>query len=283
MTTGKTGKRALGGVLALIATALLSESAWSKPGGGGGTTLNLQGVVAFGVGVSDATRGTYTISPGGSGIVQLTSEIYPRDVSLGDARFSLDGTRIAWMEIETSSVPVVRRFHLSEVVRGAAGDVVGLGTTVEVFSTTGLVYGFDLSRDASRMVIAMSGDLWLVRLSDAWATPLTSTAGVEKYPRWSPVDDRIAYTRYDVSGSAIGHLLTIDGNSLVTRTVMTGTSNFYAHEFACWAPDGGNLLFRGHQKNLGSDLYQVPSASSGSAINVTSGLGLQEHTPSWGW
>lgn len=208
-------------------------------------------------------------------------------VRVTNARFSFDGDHVAYQITDTTSPPYAKTIVVADVIRDASSNVTGLTNAVGVFTTSNSLAGLDFSRDGGRIVFAMSNggtnDLWTVRVADGEVVQITSTSASEKNPRWSPVDDRIVCTRYANASTAVGDVVTIETGTGATRTVVAGTTSFYASEFACWAPDGGNLLFQASKKNVGIDLYQVPSSSSGSAVSVTSGAGLQETTPAWGW
>lgn len=305
--------------LALVgaAAAMLAGTAWAGKVGGGGTPISTQGVVAFGVGVNDSTRGTYAMSPNGVGLHRLTSQIYPMDVSRGrtpvtvlvqdtpgfdiraqradgtgsqatllsgralDARFRLDGDAIAYQVIDAVASPASRTIYVASAVRDGSGDVVGLANAAGVYTTTNQIVGLDFSRDGTKIVFAVSHDLWTVRISDGQFTQLTNTPQIEEYPRWSPNDDRIAYQRRDSAGTGIASILTINAGTGAVTTVLSGGSSLYA-TFPVWSPDSANLLALTKRNNSPLDLYQMPS-TGGTAVNVTSGTGLQENTPAWGW
>jgi hypothetical protein len=320
------GGRAFAGLVlttGLAAALGTGGAALAKGGGGGagGTTVETTGVVAFGDGTQNPTRGTWAMSPDGSNLHKLSSQIYPMDVSrnrarvtvllnatpgLGlcamradgttspvelipstthvlDARFSLDGAHVLYRAMDASTTPATSRVTLADVVADGNGDVTGLANASVFYSTQSFVQGMDLSRDGTMIVASMTGGLWTVRISDGATQQLTSTSATDKYPRWSPVDDRVVFTRYANSGIAVADLMTVDAGTHVVRTVVSGNTNFYADQFSAWAPDGVNLLFQANKKNVGTDLYQIPSAASGSPVSVTSGSGIQENVLAWGW
>ncbi len=316
------GRTAFGTAALAVGAVALAATAWGKGGGSGGgggsTTVNTQGVVAFGVGVNDSTRGTYAMSPNGSGLLGLTAQIYPMDVSRGrtpvtvllsgpagnngiyalradgtgsqatllsglalDARFRLDGDAIAYQVVDAAASPVSRTIYVADAVRDVSGDVVGLANATGVYTTTNQIVGLDFSRDGAKIVFAMLHDLWTIRISDGQLTQLTNTSQIEQYPRWSPNDDRIAYHRKDSWGTGIASILTINAGTGAVQTVLSGGNAIYA-TYPVWSPDSVNLLALTKKNNSPLELYQM-SSTGGTAVNVTSGTGLQENTPAWGW
>src|SRR5262249_15613691 len=130
-------------------------------------------------------------------------ELIPSTTHVLDARFSLDGAHVLYRAMDASTTPATSRVTLADVVADGNGDVTGLANAAVVFSTQSFTQGMDLSRDGSRIVVSMSNHLWLVRLSDGTTQQLTNAGAIEKYPRWSPVDDRIAFTRFATSGISV--------------------------------------------------------------------------------
>jgi Tol biopolymer transport system component len=309
------GAAMFAGGLAVVGTA---SGKGGGGGGGGGTPISTIGVVAFGDGTNSANRGTYAMSPNGSGLHQLTTQIYPTDVSRGvgpvtvlvngtagqdiwamhadgsgtpvllrsgsfqSPRFSLAGDRIAYVALTTAPT---KSIFVADVVRDGGGDVASIENAVAVYTTSNVVAGIDFSRDGSKIVFSTAGDLWTVRLSDGQVAQITSTSTVEEYPRWSANDDRIAYQRRATTGTAIADVVTRDMTSGATTVVVSGGNSFFAFGTStgpCWSPDSTNLLFVGYGNNKPVDLYQVGS-TGGAATNVTTGTSVQPNTPCWGW
>ena len=196
-------------------------------------------------------------------------------------RFSLDGARIAFGTVSVGS-PTTYTISTADVVRNGSSEVTGLTNTQVVWSGTTQTRGLDFSRDGTRIVFSASSgggnwDLFILTLSSGIVAQLTSTSELEQYPRWSPIDDRIAYHTLPSGGSAVGSLRTIDATTSAVKTVLSGTSKHYA-TMPCWSPDATNLLALVKQ----ADLYQFPS-SGGSGVNVTGGTSLGPNMPCWGW
>ncbi len=304
---------------AAVAAALgVAPAGTASAKGGGGTTISTQGVVAFGDGTNSANRGTYAMSPNGSGLHLLTTQIYPMDVSRGNGpvtvlvngtpgqdiwamradgtgtpallrtgssqwpRFSLAGDQIAYVALVSAPT---KSIFVADVVRDGSGDVTGLGSAVAVYTTNNTIAGIDFSRDGSTIVFSSASDLWTVRLSDGQVTQVTNSTTVEEYPRWSANGDVIAYQRRATSGTGIADIVTRNMTSGATTVVVAGGNSFSALGTStgpCWSPDSANLLFVGYGNNRPVDLYQVPS-TGGSVTNVTSGTSVQPNTPAWGW
>lgn len=312
-----------GGAVLAAGTGFVGTASAGKPGGGGGgggTPISTAGVVAFGDGTSNPTRGTYAMSPAGAGVHRISTLIYPLDVSrgrtpvtvlvngdvsaqtdivamradgsgsaavilsgnVGQARFSVGGDRIAYHRVDDATVlPWVRSICVADVVRDGAGDVVGTANAAAVYTSTNRIDGLDFTRDGSKIAFSMTSDLWTVRLSDGQLTQLTNTTTIETYPRCSANDDRIVYQRRATSSTTIGDILTRDATTGATTVVFTGSTALYP-SYPCWSPDSTNVLVVAGGKNKSVDLYQIPAAG-GSAVNVSSGTGIQENTPAWGW
>ncbi len=314
------------------AAVVLAGTAWAGKGGSGGTPISTQGVVAFGVAVTDSTRGTYAMNPDGSGLNKLTTQIYAMDISrgrvpvtvlvhgaaaftdvyamradgtgspallvsgsAGDARFSLDGERIAYRSVVVVSPPgaqpvvTVWSIYTADVVRDGTGDVTGIANVSTVWTGPRPVTGLDFSRDGTRIVCALDTnpgfDLFVLHLGDGTLEQVTNTPEIETRPRWSPQDDRIAFLRLAVAGSNVNSLLTIDYVTRTTKTILAGGSSQYASNGGaglCWSPGATNLLTLVGGRNKPLDLYQFPAAG-GSGVNVTGGINLSPLAPCWGW
>jgi Tol biopolymer transport system component len=204
-------------------------------------------------------------------------------------RFSLDGTKIAYATVIVGP-PVVYTLSVADVVRNEANEVVGMANAEVVFTgggaiSPGQLRGLDFSRDGTRIVMSVNVggqfDLFVLTLSDGSIQRLTDTPQYEEYPRWSPVDDRIAYQLRASDGTGIGSLITYDMATGASRTVLAGGSNQYA-TMPCWSPDGRYLmaLVGGYKKP--TDLWQFPS-TGGKGVNVTGGIEQTGVVPCWGW
>lgn len=333
MTSGSnTRAHGIGWQRGVAASLLVATLAAATPAGralGGGpssASISTQGVVVFGVGVTDSTRGTYAMNPDGSGLRKLTSQIYAMDVSRGrvpvtvlvngpaaaaqdiyalrtdgtgsatllvsgsalNARFSPDGQRIAFVSVAAGPIWSIQT---GDVVRdGTTGDVTGLSNVATAWTGTWQVSGgIDFSRDGTKLVCAMNAgagyDLYVLRLSDGSLEQITSTPEFELQPRWSPVDDRIAFLRRADPATNLCSLLTIDYSTRTTKTILAAGSSQYAAAVGggvAWSSGGTNLLTLVGAQNKPSDLYQFPS-TGGKGVNVTGGINLYPGNCCWGW
>jgi len=101
----------------------------------------------------------------------------------------------------------------------------------------------DISRD--RVVFAYGGDLWIAPREGGAARRLTSHAGDELYPKFSPDGKWIAFTgEYD--GNPDVYLISSEGGEPKRLTFHPSNDIVLG-----WTPDGKNILFR-------SDRYSAP-------------------------
>ncbi len=216
----------------------------------------------------------------GSPVLLLQS---PANVS--QPRFSPDGSRIAYVTVLSwAPDPYTATISTADVVRSPAGDVIGLANTqVVLSSSTPVTGGIDFSRDGTRIVFASdtpSSDLFVLDLSSGLVEQITNTPTMETHPRWSPVDDRIAFDRGDF-GSTITSVLTIDYATRAVTTVVAGTTRLQASR-PCWSPGATNLLAKVGGTKQAPGLYQFPSRG-GSGVYVSGGASALPQSPCWGW
>ncbi len=199
--------------------------------------------------------------------------------------FSPDGSRIAYVSLLSwAPDPYSATISTADVVRSPAGDVIGLtNTQVVLSSSTPVTGGMDFSPDGTKIVFASntsSSDLFVLDLSNGLVEQITSTPTKEVNPRWSPVDNRIAFDRGDV-GSSITSVLTIDYVTRAVTTVVSGTARLWASR-PCWSPDGTNLLAVVGGSKQANGLYQFPSRG-GSGVYVSGEASFLAQDPCWGW
>ena len=102
------------------------------------------------------------------------------------------------------------------------------------------------------VVFTNEGDLWLGDLVSGKAHRLTSDAGVESNPAFSPDGRSIAFVgEYD--GDRQAYVISVDGG--VPRR-LTNVSNFRI--VAGWTPDGQNIVFRRSQSPTPYGYFTVP-------------------------
>src|SRR5688572_13269787 len=111
------------------------------------------------------------------------------------------------------------------------------------------------------IVFTYANDLWIVPKSGGTAVKLSSPAGVESFPKFSPDGKRVAFTgNYD--GNADAYVIATTGGVPVRLT-----SHGYPDRVVDWTHDGNNVLFassRESGKARFNQFYTV-SASGGPA------------------
>jgi len=107
------------------------------------------------------------------------------------------------------------------------------------------------------------GDLWVESIARGVRTRLTSGADIERFPRWSPDGDYVAYSSGAGSGSEIV-ILRADGDgdpeTVLSTPVGEGPSD--------WSPDGRRLLYYRFTDGKQSDLAYLERQDDGSWLPV---------------
>jgi hypothetical protein len=297
-------------------------------GGGPPTAL------AVGPSDLDATVRTpptlYALDPDGAGApVNLLAPTDPTP-GTGHAAFSPDGGRIAYVHAvvdpDTNTVTALE-VHVGDVQRDTGGEPTGLANITFVVdllslgerrdSNASAPYVFtgplDFARDGLSIVVVIYDDLWRVSLADdgrtfAGAVPLTRTTDfAERFPRWSPVADVVAYEGGPYSTSSwdgtVGlsaddvNVYTLDVVPGVSKRVTTsknkGSSGPHRNRPA-WSPDGRELIFSAQGQSgkrnapcgsaVNYDLFRIAVDGSAKAVAVTNTVGSGvEVEPAWGW
>jgi hypothetical protein len=283
----------------------------------------------------NSTYGTpstlYALDP--DGVSDPINLLSPTDPTLGGpAAFSPDGGRIGYIHEVLEYDPdrdvwfvAAIEILVGDVVRDDGGEVVALSNITTVVDLLSLgqpsdsdanpryvfTGALDFERDGGSIVVVIFDDLWRVFLAEdghgyAGATPLTRTTDfAERFPRWSPVADVVAYaggpyTSFD-GGLALTvgntNVYTLDVASGVSRRVTTnknkGSSGVHRDEPA-WSPDGLSILFyaqgqsasgrRNQPCGTNYDLFRIAADGSTKAVAVTNTVGTGvELEPAWGW
>jgi len=109
----------------------------------------------------------------------------------------------------------------------------------------------DIHKD--RIVFAYGGDLWQAAITEGFATRLTSHAGVEYYPRFSPDGRWIAFSG-EYGGNLDVYIIPAMGGK-PKRLTYHGA----ADKVLDWSPDGTSVLFRSarHHPNGKDQLFLV--------------------------
>jgi tricorn protease len=109
---------------------------------------------------------------------------------------------------------------------------------------------------ASQIVFTYANDLWVMPKEGGQATRLSSPAGVESYPKFSPDGRTIAFTgNYD--GNSDAYTIPVTGGIPVRLT-----AHGYPDRVVDWTVDGKNVLFasgRESGKARFNQFYTVPA------------------------
>lgn len=112
----------------------------------------------------------------------------------------------------------------------------------------------DIHQD--KIVFVHAGDLWLVDSQGGIARRLTSDAGLELFPKFSPDGSLIAFTgQYD--GNTDVYLILAEGGEAKRLTYRPGFENMsdrfgYDDMVLDWHPDGKRILFRSARESYNS-------------------------------
>src|SRR5688500_13532366 len=89
----------------------------------------------------------------------------------------------------------------------------------------------------SQVVFTYSNDLWVIPKEGGTAIKLSSPAGVESFPKFSPDGKSIAFSgNYDGNNDA--YVIPVNGGVPVRLT-----GHGYSDRVVDWVPDGKNVLF----------------------------------------
>jgi Tol biopolymer transport system component len=102
------------------------------------------------------------------------------------------------------------------------------GTSAEAVGDPSSYGGFELTRDARRLVLADGGDIWVRDLAREVSTRLTFEPGKQDSPAWSPDDSEIVFA----SGR---------GHTDFTKDLYRRAANGSGSEELLYAGEGGNL------------------------------------------
>ena len=110
---------------------------------------------------------------------------------------------------------------------------------------------------ATRIVFSYANDLWVVPKEGGKAAHLSSPAGVEAWPRFSPDGNTIAFTA-DYDGSPSIYTIPTEGG-IPSRLTWQGSPE----RVVDWYPDGSRILFasgRQSGRERFSQFFSIPSA-----------------------
>ena len=117
---------------------------------------------------------------------------------------------------------------------------------------SGAYFTIELSPDDKRAAVVAPGargaDLWLLDLASGVFSRLTTGAGTERDPKWSPDSRRIVFTGQGKGQGTEIHE-TVVGSGTETTVLADGKANFLYD----WSRDGKTLLFK-----VGTDVFILP-------------------------
>jgi Tol biopolymer transport system component len=167
--------------------------------------------------------------------------------------YSADGTRVAYVKID-------------DIYSSLAS---GAGFEQHLTSGAGLDADPSYSPDGSEIAFARGGgatgyDIWILDLSSATLTQVTTAVGDERNPTWSPSGATIVY-----SSSTNGHLFAVPpvAGGATTDLGVTGTEPSYA-------PDGTKIAFID-----GGALKAMVAQQNGAVTTIDSSAGNSQ--PDW--
>lgn len=161
-------------------------------------------------------------------------------------------------------------------IRINAGDVSRMPTP----SPDGLRIAFAVSMK-ELATNAQIDDIYAVDRNGMNMKRLTSEAGIDDQPAWSPKGDRIAYRHFDnVSGRSSIWLMNVDGSDKVDITPTLGDA--YYVSWPSWSPDGNRIAFATVSRNLTttSAIWTMNADGSSQQMRTSSADGFDTE-PSW--
>ena len=122
----------------------------------------------------------------------------------------------------------------------------------------------DVSKDT--IVFSYAGDLWLVPTSGGIARRITTSPGLELFPKFSPDGSQIAFTgEYD--GKPNVYVIPAEGGQPKQLTFQSATLGLpermgVENEVQGWMPGGKSVYFNSHRDTFNSwfgRLYEIPT------------------------
>jgi len=200
-------------------------------------------------------------------------------------QWSPDASRIAvfakWFDLDAGiEIASLDGIYVADVVRDGAGRPVGIENFALAIQMPGEV-SFTWSGEGGRIAHAgpapdgkggQQMDLFVVELASGDSYNLTGTEDTsENSPSWSPVDERIAFSRLvTVRGNYRYDIFVVSASGgSATQVTSKGTTGKPQNLFPCFSPDGQSLSFSSGDAWYDNDLYRIRADGSGKAVNLT--------------
>jgi len=185
------------------------------------------------------TIDVYSINPDGSERTRLTHSTTGLSRS---PNWSPDGSRLAFTSTRTGT-------RLAYVMNADGSNETPVPNTAGAVDPSWSPDGSQLLFE--RVVSGSQSDLYLVRPDGTGLRQLTDAPGLEKAPAWSPLGDRIAYSKPAADPEGPTDVWTIDpideSQTNLTNGAVSGINNEVD-----WSPDGARIVF--------NRLLVIPSA-----------------------
>ena len=232
----------------LLAAVLVGALLGAFPGTPAGAA---EQAIAF-VSDRDGDPEIFTVRPDGSGVTQLTSNLFWDT----DPVWSPDGTKLAFSSNRDGDDDI---FVMNRDGSGVINITnVGSGRDVQP----------DWSPDGTKIVFVRDGDLFRAAAT-AGATATRLVRG--RSPSWSPNGSKIAFAKPERGSSDI-YVMNADGSG--ARAITSGLEA----DSPEWSPDGTKLAFDTVSADGSSRIATV--SADGSGLVVLPGDG-DDHSPSW--
>lgn len=232
----------------LLAAVLVGALLGALPGTPAGAA---EQAIAF-VSDRDGDPEIFTVRPDGSGITQLTSNLFWDT----DPVWSPDATKLAFSSNRDGDDDI---FVMNRDGSGVI-NITNAGSGRDVQP--------DWSPDGTKIVFVRDGDLYRVAATGG-ATATRLVRG--RSPSWSPTGSKIAFAKPERGSSDI-YVMNADGSgaNAITSGLQADSPE--------WSPDGTHLAFDSVAADGSSRIATV--RSDGSALVVLPGDG-DDHSPSW--
>ncbi|HEV7904098.1 MAG TPA: Calx-beta domain-containing protein [Pyrinomonadaceae bacterium] len=228
----------------------------------------------------------YIVNSDGTNAVSLTeAELMTPDVIVNaDADWSPDGSRLVYVSIRDGNSDIW-------VMNADGTNLVNLTPSTPfpdyapAWSPDGSHIAFTSQRDFPNLTGDTSGgqEIYVMRSDGSNVTRLTNNNVLDMQPAWSPLGDKLAFTRRvanPLTGEVNDDIFTMNANG-------TGPTNITSHPSfdlePCWSPDGTKIAFvtyRDAVQNNNSEIYTMDA--DGSFPTRVTNSSFEDREPDWG-